>query len=186
MSSYLSSALKQFRYYQALGQKTMDQLTEQELLNEPVEGVNSIAVIVKHLHGNMRSRWVNFLTEDGEKPDRARDGEFEPTLKSKGEIQEVYTKGWNYVFDALEPLSDADVERIVYIRNEGHTVTDAVNRQLCHYAYHVGQMVFIGKMMKGKEWKSLSIPKGESKAYNQAKFAEERTRKHFTDGELKK
>ncbi len=186
MNSYLESALKQFEYYRALGAKTLDQLEDSELIKEPVDGVNSIAIIVKHLHGNMRSRWLNFLTEDGEKPDRNREGEFEGTLRTKAEIRQVYDAGWEYVFEALRPLGDADLERIVYIRNQGHTVSEAINRQLCHYAYHIGQIVFIGKMMRGDDWKSLSIPKGGSVAYNDAKFSKEKERKHFTDDELKK
>ena len=184
MSSYLSSAFKQFQYYQSLGTRTIEQLTDVELLKEWSPNSNSIAILVNHLHGNMRSRWTDFLTSDGEKPTRDRDSEFEDALKNRAAIVSTWESGWALLFEALDGLQAEDMERIVYIRNQGHTVVEAINRQLCHYAYHVGQIVFIGKLAKGAEWKSLSIPKNQSSAYNPAKFSEEKTVKHFIDEEL--
>ncbi len=142
---------------------------------------NSVAIIVKHLVGNMLSRWTNFLSEDGEKEWRQRDSEFEYAYFSKEDMITAWEKGWDCVFNAITPLQDDDFERLVYIRNQGHTVTEAINRQLAHYSYHVGQIVFLGKMIKGNEWKSLSIPKGNSGKYNKDKFSKDKTRKHFTD-----
>ncbi|GAA3582955.1 hypothetical protein GCM10022395_34080 [Snuella lapsa] len=129
----------------------------------------------------MLSRWTNFLTEDGEKEWRQRDLEFEATFTSKEELNVNWNKGWFCLFEALESLKVSDLERIIYIRNHGHTVIEAVNRQLMHYGYHVGQIVFIGKLIRGVQWQSLSIPKGQSKSYNEKKFSKEKTRKHFTD-----
>lgn len=185
MESFLSSAIKQFKYYENLGTRTFAQLSDDDLLKEPTAGENSIAIIVKHLHGNMLSRWVDFLTSDGEKDSRDRDGEFEQTLNSRIEIENAWKEGWQAVYSALEPLATDDVERTVYIRNEGHSVVEAVNRQLCHYAYHVGQIVFIGKMFRKDEWQSLSIPKHASKHYNADKFSKEKGKSHFTDTEIK-
>lgn len=167
MSSYLSSAYKEFQRYETLGRRTMEQLRDEDLFYQPGKEVNSIAVIVKHLHGNMMSRWTDFMNEDGEKEWRNRDGEFEDTLKSREEIYELWTAGWNLVFDVLEALREPELEEKVLIRAEEHTVIAATNRQLCHYSYHVGQMVQIGKMLKGEDWESLSIPRGKSKEYNQ-------------------
>lgn len=181
MSSYLSSIIKQFEYYKLLGEKTFAQLNDSELHKEFAEDSNSIAIIVKHMVGNMLSRWTNFLTEDGEKSWRHRDQEFIDTLKTKDELITYWQKGWRCVFNAITPLTDNDLETIIYIRNQGHTVTEAINRQLAHYAYHTGQIVFLGKLIKGNDWQSLSIPKGKSAAYNNQKFAKEKSRTHFTD-----
>lgn len=179
--SYLVSTIKQFEYYKSLGDKTIHQLEFNAITTEPNEGSNSIAIIVKHLVGNMLSRWTNFLTEDGEKPWRHRDSEFENTFKTKEELLSYWDKGWNCLFGALKPLKEEQLEDIVFIRNQGHTVTEAINRQLTHYAYHIGQIVFIGKQLTGDNWISLSIPKGKSTTYNQEKFSEEKGRRHFTD-----
>lgn len=181
MDSYLVSIIKQFEYYKSLGDKTFEQLTFEELKKEFATDSNSIAIIVKHLVGNMLSRWTNFLSEDGEKIWRIRDSEFEDTYNSKEEIIENWNKGWKCLFDAIKPLNENDLDRIIYIRNEGHTVTEAVNRQLAHYSYHIGQIVFLGKLIKGENWKSLSIPKGNSSKYNTEKFSKEKGRRHFTD-----
>ena len=180
-TSYLPSILKQFEYYKSLGDKTIDQLSTEELKHEFVEHSNSVAIIVKHVAGNMWSRWTNFLTEDGEKEWRQRDSEFEDTFQDKEALLLAWNKGWECLFDALRPLEVTDLERIVYIRNQGHTVIEAINRQLAHYAYHIGQMVFLGKLAKGEDWISLSIPKGKSSDYNQEKFSKEKGRRHFTD-----
>ncbi len=180
-TSYLESAIKQFEYYKSLGDKTFEQLQFKELQKEFVEDSNSISIIVNHLVGNMLSRWTHFLTEDGEKTWRQRDLEFIDSYKSKEELITSWNKGWACLFEAIRPLSNSDLEHIIYIRNQGHTITEAINRQLCHYAYHVGQIVFIGKLIKGEQWRSLSIPKGGSSKYNQEKFSKEKGRGHFTD-----
>ncbi|MEW4922725.1 DUF1572 family protein [Algibacter sp. 2305UL17-15] len=181
MESYLTSVIKQFEYYKSLGDKTIDQLSFEELQKEFAQDSNSIGIIVKHIVGNMLSRWTNFLTEDGEKEWRQRDEEFIDTYNSKEELISSWNKGWQCLFDAITPLSEDDLEHIIYIRNQGHTVTEAINRQLAHYAYHVGQIVFLGKLVKGGNWKSLSIPKGHSSTYNKDKFSQEKGRRHFTD-----
>lgn len=170
MESYLESIIKQFERYKGLADKTLDQLSFEELQNEIAEDANSIAIIVKHISGNMLSRWTNFLTEDGEKPWRHRDREFDDTYETKEQLLESWNTGWDCLFNNIKLLTETDLERIVYIRNEGHTVTEAINRQLAHYSYHIGQIVFLGKVFKGKDWQTLSIAKGHSKKYNDAKF----------------
>ena len=179
--SYLNSVIKQFEYYKSLGDKTFSQLTQEQLFYHVNEESNSIAIIVKHIVGNMLSRWTNFLTEDGEKPWRNRDDEFVNTFTTKEEIITYWEKGWECLFTAIKPLSEKDIENIIYIRNQGHTVTEAINRQLCHYSYHVGQIVFLGKVLQNEKWDSLSIPKNASKSYNAEKFSKEKSRKHFTE-----
>lgn len=181
MSSYLNSARKQFEYYKSLGDKTFQQLTEEQIFWHPNEENNSVAIIVKHIAGNMLSRWTNFLTEDGEKEWRNRDKEFINSFETKEDVIAYWEEGWNCLFNAINPLITEDSERIIYIRNQGHTATEAINRQLCHYAYHVGQIVFLAKILLGSNWKSLSIPKGQSKDYNKDKFSKEKSRKHFTE-----
>lgn len=181
MNSYLTSILKQFEYYKSLGDKTFNQLSQKELFWQFNSESNSISIIAKHMVGNMLSRWTNFFTEDGEKEWRHRDTEFEDTYHNKEQLLDAWDKGWDCLFEAIRPLKDEDLEHIIYIRNQGHTVTEAINRQLAHYAYHVGQIVFLGKMIKGNEWRSLSIPKGKSTTYNQEKFNKDKGRRHFTD-----
>jgi len=180
-NSYLPSIIKQFEYYKGLGEKTINQLSDENIHWQYNYESNSIATICKHIVGNMLSRWTNFLTEDGEKTWRKRDQEFEDTYKNKAELLCAWEEGWNCLFDAIKPIKESQLEDIIYIRNQGHTVTEALNRQLAHYASHVGQIMFLGKMIKGKDWQSLSIPKGESISYNQEKFAQEKERKHFTE-----
>jgi len=182
---YLTSVIKQFYYYKALGDKTFDQVSEEQLFWKPNEQSNSIANIVKHLWGNMLSRWTEFLTSDGEKEWRDRDGEFEDDIKSKDELIEKWNEGWKVLLDTLETLNDEDLGKIVYIRNQGHSVMEAINRQLAHYPYHVGQIVFIGKICS-ENWVSLSIPKGNSTQYNNEKFSKPKRQEHFTDEYLKK
>ena len=181
MSSYFSSILKQFQYYKSLGDKTISQLSFEELQKEFSEDSNSITIIVKHMVGNMLSRWTNFLTEDGEKSWRDRDNEFIDSFSQKDDLLEAWEKGWTCLFQAITPLDEKDAERIIYIRNQGHTLTEAINRQMTHYAYHVGQIVFLGQLIKGSSWESLSIPKGKSIEYNKEKFAKEKGRRHFTE-----
>jgi len=183
---YLESAKKQFLYYKMLGEKAMDQLESQQLFVAVNEDTNSIATIVKHISGNMLSRWTDFLTTDGEKEWRNRDSEFENDLQSKEEVLELWNKGWNCLENALENLKSEQLSDIIYIRNEGHTVIEAINRQLAHYPYHVGQIVFYAKQLKNSEWNSLSIPKNKSGNYNAEKFAKEKEIKNFTDDELKR
>lgn len=181
MSSYLTSIFKQFEYYKTLGDKTFAQLNFEELQYIPNSYSNSIAIIIKHISGNMLSRWTNFLTEDGEKEWRNRDQEFNNTFTSKETLLKAWDDGWCSLFEAIKPLTENDLEQIVYIRNHGHTVTEAINRQLAHYSYHIGQIVFIGILIKNEDWKSLSVPKGKSKAYNDHKFSKPKRRSHFTD-----
>jgi len=180
-NSYLSSIIKQSNYYKSIGEKTFEQLTNEELHTEFATDSNSIAIIVKHMVGNMLSRFTNFLTEDGEKSWRHRDQEFIDTLTTREQLLEAWTKGWNCTLNAITPLKSKDLEHIVYIRNQGHTITEALNRQLAHYAYHTGQIVLLGKILKGEDWKSLSIPKGKTVEYNKDKFSKEKKRAHFTD-----
>ena len=183
---FLSSAIKQFEYYKLLGEKTIAQLPDDKLVWQYNAESNSIATIVKHLSGNMQSRWTDFLTTDGEKEWRKRDGEFENDIKSKKEVLEIWNQGWDCLFNALNSITENDYDKLVYIRNQGHTITEAVNRQLAHYPYHVGQIVFIGKMICDEKWTSLSIPKGNSNTYNAEKFSQEKSKTHFTDEFLKK
>ncbi|WCM40953.1 DUF1572 domain-containing protein [Flavobacterium sp. CBA20B-1] len=180
-STFIESVKKQFAYYKHLGDKTFEQLHETDFFWQFNEESNSIAIIVKHLWGNMLSRWTDIFTTDGEKEWRNRDSEFEADLNSANEVLEKWEAGWNCLFATLNSLSDADLNKIVYIRNEGHTVQEAINRQLAHYPYHVGQIVFIGKMIQNNNWHSLSIPRNESQKYNANKFSTVKQRKHFTD-----
>jgi hypothetical protein len=164
-----------------LGEKTIEQLPEIKLSFQINNETNSINTIVKHLSGNMVSRWTDFLSSDGEKEFRNRDDEFNDTIESKKELMEIREQGWNVLFDSLEGLSFQDLEKIIYIRNEGHTVIESINRQLCHYSYHVGQIVMIGKIICGDKWNSLSIPKGESQSFNLNKFSKDKDRRHFLE-----
>lgn len=184
-NAYLESAKKQFEYYKMLGEKTFSQLSDDKLFWQYNEGSNSIATIVKHLWGNMMSRWTDFRTSDGEKEWRARDAEFENDLGSREALLAKWNEGWACLFDALKSLTAEDLEQEIYIRNQGHSIVEAINRQLAHYPYHVGQIVFIGKMASENNWISLSIPKGNSNAYNADKFAKPRQKGHFTDEFLK-
>ena len=185
-SNYLDSAKKQFEYYKSLGEKTFAQIDDEKLFWQYNEESNSIAMIVKHLSGNMLSRWTDFLITDGEKDWRDRDAEFVNDIPSKALLLEFWKKGWDCLFLALDTLTENDLDKIIYIRNQGHTVTEAINRQLAHYPYHIGQITFIGKMIQDEEWKSLSIPKGNSKSYNDEKFSQEKHQEHFTEEMLRK
>lgn len=184
-TNYLESARKQFEYYKQLGDRTFDQLAEKDFFWQFNPESNSIAIIVRHLWGNMLSRWTDFLTSDGEKVWRNRDAEFEASIKTERELREKWEAGWACVFQALDSINANNFNTTVYIRNMGHTIPEAVNRQMAHYAYHVGQIVFIGRMIKGRDWQSLSIPKGQSAAYNAKKFAQPKRKEHFTDEFLK-
>ena len=185
-TSYLESVKKQFLYYKMLGEKAMDQLEPEQLFVSVNEDTNSIAVIVKHLSGNMLSRWTDFLTTDGEKETRNRDGEFENDLATKDQILTAWNTGWDCFLGALDSLQPEQLSEIIYIRNEGHTVIEAINRQLAHYPYHVGQIVFYAKQLKNSEWDSLSIPKNKSNSYNAEKFAQDKSIKNFTEEEFRR
>lgn len=163
---FLASAIKRLRYYKSLGERTFEQLEEKDFLHQPNAASNSIAIIIQHLHGNMLSRWTNFLTEDGEKAWRKRDEEFGVIQYSKPELLDLWEKGWACFLGALESITEDDLLKTITIRQEPLLVIDAINRQLAHYPYHVGQIVYIGRMLKDQSWKSLSIETGKSAAYN--------------------
>ena len=173
-NTIISGVIKQFEYYKTAADKTFDQLSFDDMNWQPNDTSNSISIIVKHMVGNMLSRWTNFLTEDGEKDWRHREQEFVATYTTKNDVLQAWKKGWDCLFDAIEPLKDSDLERIVYIRNEKHTVAEAIFRQLGHYPYHIGQIAYIGKLLKENHWKSLSILKGQSEAFNKEKFNKNR------------
>jgi len=181
MKNILANIKKLFQYYKDLGEKAFGQIEDEHINTRPNKASNSIALIVHHLSGNMLSRFTDFLTTDGEKSWRNREAEFEDGYKSKAEMMEAWAKGWNKVFEAIDGLTEADLEKIVYIRNEGHTVIDALLRQLAHYPHHIGQILFIGKLIRGDDWKSLSIPKGHSAGFNAEKLQQEKSIRHFTD-----
>lgn len=170
-NDYLQSAKTQFEYYKTLGDKTFAQLSEEQLFWQYNPESNSIAMIVSHLNGNMRSRWTDFLTSDGEKEWRNRDEEFEPYIGTKEDLLNKWNQGWACLFDGINALTTADLSKEVFIRNQSHTVTEAINRQLAHYPYHIGQIVFLGKMCTNQNWQSLSITKGDSENYNANMFA---------------
>lgn len=162
MKGFLQDTIKRFRYYKELGEKTFAQLEEKDFFFWPSTESNSLAVIIQHMHGNMLSRWTNFLNEDGEKEWRSRDAEFEEVRRSKTALLALWEEGWKCMFDTLESLKEDDLEKTIYIRTEPLIVYDAIIRQLAHYPYHVGQIVYIGRMLKNKDWQSLSIPKNGS------------------------
>ena len=168
---YLESAKKQFHQYKMLGERAMQQIPDDKLFWQYNPESNSIGSIVKHLSGNMLSRFTDFLTTDGEKPWRDRDSEFQNDFVTREELFGKWNAGWKCLSEALAQLTPEDLEKTVYIRNEKHSVMEAINRQLTHYAYHVGQIVFLGKMICNEDWKSLSIPKGNSKQFNEEKFS---------------
>lgn len=183
--NYLYSVTKQFQYYKMLGEKTFSQLSEDQLLYQFNDESNSIAVIVNHISGNMMSRWTNFLTEDGEKEWRNREEEFKGLIERREQLLEAWEKGWSCLFEAINSINDENFDQLIYIRNQGHTIMEAINRQLAHYSYHIGQIVYLGRMQKGSDWISLSIPKGQSVEYNKEKFSKEQRQGHFTDEYLK-
>jgi hypothetical protein len=180
-SAYITNTKKLFQYYKTLGEKAIAQLGDEHINWKPNEASNSVALIVHHLNGNMLSRFTDFLTTDGEKPWRDREAEFEVGYKDKAEMMQAWEKGWNQLFVTIDSLTETDLGKIIYIRNEGQTVMDALQRQLAHYPHHVGQILYVAKIIKGDAWQSLSIPKGGSASYNQNKFSSEKTVRHFTD-----
>ena len=167
-TSYIKDSIDLFRYYKKLAERAMAQCPDEGLFTTLDAESNSIAIIVKHMAGNMRSRWMDFLTTDGEKPDRNRDTEFEQPPQSRAELLELWERGWKYLFDALTPLTDTDLTRTVTIRMEPHSVMQAINRQVAHYSHHIGQIVFLAKHLTTKatgKWDSLSVPRGQSKQF---------------------
>jgi len=165
-TSYLEDSLALCRFYKELAERAMDQVTDEQLFATLDEEANSIAIVVKHMAGNMRSRWTDFLTSDGEKPDRNRDSEFVDPPATRKALLVAWEDGWATLFRALEPLTDADLGRTITIRGEAHSVMQAINRQVAHYAHHVGQIVLLAKHFAGGRWQSLSIPRNQSADFN--------------------
>jgi len=164
-TSYLKDSIEVLRHYKRLAERAIAQVPDDALVAAPDAESNSIAIIVKHLTGNMHSRFTDFLTSDGEKPDRKRDTEFEAPPKTRAELMAMWEAGWQRVFSALTPLTDAHLSHKVFIRSEAHSVTQAINRQLAHYAYHVGQIVYVAKHFAAANWTSLTIPRGKSEEF---------------------
>lgn len=165
-TSYLTDSLSLFRYYKSLSERAMAQVSDEDLFTAFDEESNSIAIIVKHMAGNMLSRWTDFLTSDGEKPTRNRDSEFVDPPLSRESLLQLWNESWDVLFCALERLSDADLDRTVKIRGEAHSLTQAINRQLTHYAYHSGQIVLLAKHLSHNRWQSLTIPRNRSTEFN--------------------
>ena len=167
-TSYVKDSLDLFRYYKKLAERAIEQCPDEGLFTILDSESNSIAIIVKHMAGNMRSRWTNFLTSDGEKPDRNRDSEFAEPPKTRSELLAIWGQGWKYLFDALEPLTDADLARTVTIRTEPHSVMQAINRQMGHYTYHLGQIAFLAKHFAAQSgtWTALTVPRNKSAEFN--------------------
>ncbi|MCX6205743.1 MAG: DUF1572 family protein [Bacteroidetes bacterium] len=170
ITEYLESAKQQFEYYKLLGEKTFNQLTDEQLFWQYNPASNSIGTIVKHLAGNMLSRWTDFLTTDGEKEWRNRETEFDNNINSRSELIDLWNQAWDCLFNALDSITEENKDTVIYIRTQGHSITEAINRQLAHYPYHIGQIVFIGVMLRNKDWESLSIPRGGSNNFNSAMF----------------
>lgn len=191
MQTYISSVQKQFHYYKQLADSACQQLSHEEIFSQLPRmqksmQTNSIAVIMQHLAGNMLSRWTNIWKEDGEKQWRKRDGEFVSPKQGLSELEAYWEEGWACLFKVVDSLEIEDLERTVYIRNMGHSLVEAMNRQLMHYAYHIGQIVFIAKEWRGDDWSSLSIPLGESQTYNKEKFSEFKRKEHLTSESVDK
>lgn len=163
---FLKSVLKEFNDYKKLGDKTFVQLEEKDFHFQPNNECNSIATIIQHMHGNMLSRWTNFLTEDGEKESRKRDDEFEIHSFGKKQLIQLWDEGWQLVLSTIGSLHEGDLTKIIYIRNKPHSVIAAINRQLTHYSSHVGQIILLGKIIKSADWQTLSIPRNQSAVFN--------------------
>ena len=176
-SSYLQDSIGLFRYYKKLADRAMAQCPDEALFVTLDVESNSISIIVKHLSGNMRSRWMDFLTTDGEKPDRHRDTEFETPPATRAELMEMWERGWKLLFGALEPLSDADLTRTITIRTEPHSVMQAINRQVAHYSYHAGQIVYLARHFAGDKWQTLTVPKKKSAEFNRQVVAGEKSQR---------
>ncbi len=181
ISKYLEGVRKQFLYYKKLGEGTFSQLSDEQLFWQYNPECNSISIIVNHLWGNMMSRWTDFLSSDGEKEWRNRDLEFESVIHDRTEMMQKWKEGWEALFFALDSIREDNFTNVVYIRNQAHSIPDALSRQMMHYASHIGQIIYIGKMCKGMEWQTLSIARGQSKEFNQHKFSKGKHKGHFTD-----
>ncbi len=179
-TTYLNGVKSLFKYYRSLAEKSIAQVEPEQIFLRPSDESNSIAIIVQHMAGNMISRWTDFKTTDGEKAWRNRDEEFMAIIQDKDQLMQRWEAGWECFEHALDSIYEEDLQEIIYIRNEGHSIMDALNRQLAHYSYHVGQIVFIAKMLKQSEWNSLSIPLNKSASYNSDKFLLEKGIRHFT------
>ncbi|NND94220.1 MAG: DUF1572 family protein [Flavobacteriales bacterium] len=179
--SVLSSYEKQFTYYRSLGDKSFSQIDDEALFSRSSTEDNSIAIIVKHLWGNMLSRWTDFLSSDGEKEWRKRDEEFISEFKNRDQVLMLWNEGWECLFGALSQLDDSMLSKDILIRNQKHSVLEAINRQLAHYAYHVGQIVLLAKANRGTSWESLSIPRNKSASFNKEKFSKGLSNSHYTD-----
>ena len=167
IQNYLDDAVKSFRTYKKMAEKAMEQVDDSEFFSAIDAEANSIGLIVKHIAGNLVSRWTDFLTSDGEKPDRNRDTEFEMIGDTRESLVEFWERGWQTLFDSIEPLTPADFAKTVTIRGEAHTIAEALNRQMTHYAYHIGQIVLLAKHFRSSEWQTLSVPKNRSAEFNQ-------------------
>lgn len=167
IENYLKDAIATFRNYKRMAEKSMNQVSDAEFFRSLDDEANSIAVIVKHIAGNQRSRWRDFLTADGEKADRDRDTEFEITQETRESLMDYWANSWQTLFDAIEPLTVEDFQRHITIRGENHTIIEAINRQLTHYAYHIGQITFLAKHFRSKDWKTLSVPRNKSAEFNE-------------------
>lgn len=175
IKNYLSDAISSFRSYKELAEKALAQVSDEEFFASIDDEANSIALITKHIAGNLRSRWTDFLTSDGEKPDRNRDTEFELMDDTRESLMQFWERGWQTLFGAIEPLTVEDFGRFITIRGEPHTICEALNRQMTHYAYHVGQIVLLAKHFRSSDWKTLSVPKNKSAEFN--KFLAEKEAK---------
>jgi len=182
IENYHADALTSFRNYKKLAERAIEQVSDEEFFAAIDEEANSIAVIVKHIAGNLRSRWSDFLTSDGEKPDRNRDTEFELIADTRESLMKFWEDGWQTLFDAIEPLTPDDFSRTITIRGEPHTVVEAINRQLTHYSYHIGQIVLLAKHFRSSEWKTLSVPKNRSAEFNKYLADKKTTKKGFEGG----
>jgi hypothetical protein len=176
-TSYLRDSVDLFHYYKKLGERAIAQCPDEGLFTMLDAESNSIAIVVKHMAGNMRSRWTDFLSSDGEKPDRNRDTEFEGPPATRAELLEMWEGGWKLLFGALEPLSDSDLAHTITIRSEPHSVTQAINRQIAHYSYHVGQIVYLARHFAGDKWQTLTIPKKKSAEFNRQVAAGEKSQR---------
>jgi len=172
-TSYVEDSIEIFRQYKRLGERAIAQVADEQLSASLDEESNSIAIIVKHLTGNMRSRWTDFLTTDGEKPTRNRDGEFVEPPGTREALMREWEAGWACVFAAMEPLNDADLGRTVMIRGEAHSVMQAINRQVAHYSMHLGQIILLAKHYSGAQWQTLSVPRNKSAEFNRKVVAGE-------------
>ena len=172
VENYHADAIQSFRNYKKMAERAIEQVSDEEFFRAIDAESNSIAVILKHMAGNLHSRWRDFLTIDGEKPDRNRDTEFEMTGDTRESLEKFWETGWQTLFDNIEPLTSEDFSKTITVRGESHTVVEAINRQLTHQSYHVGQIVFLAKYFRSSEWKTLSIPKNKSAEFN--KFMEEK------------